>query len=78
MMAKLDVLEKVLFMLFVVATNALVAINVGWAFLVTSWNSVFLAIVPFLSLATLTSFLAFVFLEDYLGNRRYRSEGFQP
>jgi len=78
MMAKLDVLEKVLFMLFVLATDALVAINVGWAFLAASWNSVFLGIVPFLSLATLTSFLAFVFLEDYLRNRRYGAEGFQP
>jgi len=77
-MAKLDKLEKVLFMLFVVTTNALVAVNMGWTFLVTSWNSVFLAIVPFLSLATLTSFLAFVFLEDYLRNRRYGAEGFQP
>jgi len=78
MMAKLDKLEKVLFTLFVVTTNALVAVNMGWTFLVTSWNSIFLRIVPVLSLATLTSFLAFVLLEDYLGSRRYVADGLHP
>jgi len=77
-MTGLDMLEKGLFVVFVVTTNALVAISIGWAFLVASWNSVFLGILPFLSLATLTSFLAFVLLEDYLGSRRYGAGGFHP
>jgi hypothetical protein len=76
MMTKVDILERVLFVTFVVATNALVAINLGWVFLTTSWISVFLGVVPLLGSLTLVSFLAFVFLEDYLGSRRYGSDGF--
>jgi len=77
-MTWLDMLERGLFVVFVGATNALVAMNIGWAFLVASWNSVFLGILPFLSLATLTSFLGFVLLEDYLGSRRHGADGFHP
>ena len=74
-MTKLDVLERVLFIVFVVATNALIAINIGWVLPVTFWDSVLLGIVPILSFATLVSFLAFVLLEDHLRIRRYRVDG---
>jgi len=77
-MTKLDILERVLFVQFVVAANAFVAINVGWAFLVTSWNSIFASTIPIVSLVTLVSFLAFALLEDHLGSRRYGADGFQP
>ena len=70
-MTRLDVLERVLFVVFVVVADALVAINIGWVFLMTSWNSIFLGIVPVLGIATLVSFLAFVLLEDHLRSRRY-------
>lgn len=76
-MTKLDKLQRALFVVFVVAANALVAINMGWAILVASWNSV-LNIVPILSLATLVSFLAFVLIEDHFGSRRYGADGFRP
>jgi hypothetical protein len=76
-MAKQDMLEGALFMVFVVATDVLVAVNIGWAFL-TPWNSILLAIVPILSLATVVSFLAFVFLEDYLRSRGWVANGFRP
>jgi hypothetical protein len=77
-MTKLDTLERVLFIVFVVATDALVAINIGWVFLMMSWNSILLGISPILSFAALASFLTFVLLEDYLRNRRYGAEVFQP
>jgi uncharacterized RDD family membrane protein YckC len=78
MMTRVDVLERALFVAFVVATNALVVISLGWVLLSTSWNSVFSGVVPFLSLATLVSFLAFAFLEDHLRGRRYGADGFHP
>jgi len=74
-MTKIDILERALFVVFVVATNAFVAINLGWAFLVTSWNSIFASIVPALSLVTLVSFLTFALLEDHLSSRRYGGTG---
>jgi len=78
MMAKLDILERGLFAIFVVAANAFVVINIGWAFLMTSWDSTFGRIVPVVSLMTLVSFLAFALLEDHLRIRRYEVEEFQP
>jgi hypothetical protein len=78
MMTGLGILERALFTVFVVATDALVAINVGWVFLAVSWNSILLGIVPILSFATLASFLAFVLLEDHLGSRRCGVDGSQP
>ena len=76
-MTKLDMLERVFFLVFVTAANALVVMNMGWALLATSWNSVLLGVAPFLGLATLASFLSFVLLEDYLRTRRYGTDGFQ-
>jgi len=76
-MTKLDMLERVFFLVFVTAANALVVMNMGWALLATSWNSVLLGVAPFLGLATLASFLSFVLLEDYLRTRRYGADGFQ-
>jgi len=76
-MTKLDILERVLFAVFVVAANAFVAINLGWALLMASWNSIFANIVPAVSLVTLASFLTFALLEDHLRSRRYFGDGFQ-
>jgi hypothetical protein len=78
LIAKLDVLERVLFLVFVAATNAFVAVNMGWVFLTASWSSILSGIVSFLSLATLGSFLAFAVLEDHLGSRRHEVDGYQP
>ena len=78
MMTKLDILERGLFAIFVVAADAFVVINIGWAFLIASWNSTFASIVPIVSLMTLASFLAFAFLEDHLRIRKYGVEAFQP
>lgn len=77
-MTKTVILERGLFAIFVVAANAFVVINFGWAFLMTSWNSTFASIVPIVSLMTLVSFLAFALLEDHLRIKRYGVEGFQP
>ena len=74
-MAKTDLLERILFVAFVVTTNAFVAMNMGWVFLATRWSSVLSALAPALSLAALTSFLAFVLLEDHLRARRYAAVG---
>ena len=70
MMAKQGSLEGALFMVFVVASDTLVAINAGWALLATPWSSILLGVVPILSFVTLLSYLAFVFLEDFLRSRR--------
>jgi hypothetical protein len=77
MTTKLDVLERMLFVVFVVATNAFVVINAGWAFLMMFWNSIFASIVPIISLVTLVSFLTFALLEDHLRSRRYGTDGFR-
>ena len=77
-MAKLSILEGVLFGVFVVATNALVLMNIGWVFLMAFWNSVPAGIIPIASLVTLVSFLAFALLEDHLGCIRRREDGLQP
>jgi len=77
MMTKLDILERALFAIFVVAADAFVVVNFGWAFLIASWNSTFARIVPIVSLMTLVSFLAFALLEDHLRIRRYGIDGFQ-
>jgi uncharacterized membrane protein len=77
-MTKLDIMEGALFTLFVVATDSLVAINMGWALLMKPWNPVLLGVVHILGLATLAGFLAFVFLEDYLRSRRCGADAFQP
>jgi hypothetical protein len=69
---RVETLERVLFITFVVAANAFVAINLGWALLTTSWNSIFADVIPVLGLVTLASYLAFALLEDHLGARRYR------
>jgi hypothetical protein len=69
--------ERVLFVVFVAAANALVVVNLGWAFLGTLWNSS-VGIVPVVSLVTLASFLSFALLEDQLGTRRYGTDGLQP
>lgn len=74
MMAKVDIAERALFVVFVAAANALVAVNLGWAFLRTLWNSSS-GIVPVVSLVTLASFLSFALLEDHLGTRRYGADG---
>jgi hypothetical protein len=76
-MTGLGILERVLFTVFVVATDALVAINIGWVLLTTSWSSIFLGIVPILSFVTLASFLAFVLLEDHLGSRTFGANRFR-
>jgi len=75
LIAKMDILERVLFVAFVVTTNAFVVMNMGWIFLTTTWNSVFSALAPVLSLAALASFLGFVLLEDLLRARRYGAAG---
>ena len=72
---KMCMLERSLFAVFVVATNALVVGNLGWAFFTTLWTS-FTSIIPFLSLLSLASFLAFALLEDHLRGRRYGADGF--
>jgi len=77
-MTKLNMLEGVLFGVFVVTTNALVVMNTGWVFLVALWNSVFVGIIPIVSVVTIVSFLAFALLEDHLGGIRRRLDGFQP
>jgi hypothetical protein len=74
MMTKLDMVERVLFVVFVAAANALVAVNLGWAFFTTFWNSSS-GIVPIVSLVTLVSFLSFALLEDHLRTRRYGVDG---
>ena len=74
MKAKLNMLERSLFMAFVVTTNTLVAINMGWVFFVASWTNVLSGLVPVLSLATLASFLAFALLEDHLRSRRHDAD----
>jgi len=76
LMTRVDLAERVLFTAFVVAADSLVAANIVWAFMLNSWNSLFLDIVPVLSLATLVSFLAFVLLEDYLRSGRHGLDGF--
>ena len=75
---KLDMLERSLFMAFVVTTNTFVAINMGWVFFMASWTNVLSGLVPVLSLATLASFLAFALLEDYLRYRRHDADGLGP
>jgi len=75
-MTKLDIIERTLFIVFVVSANAFVAMNFGWAILMTSWNSIFASIVPAISLVTLVSFLTFALLEDHMRSRRYYSDGF--
>jgi len=77
MMTVLEMVERILFAVFVAATNALVAVNLGWAYLTTLWNSS-LGIVPIVSLVTLGSFLAFALLEDLLRTRKYGVDGLQP
>ena len=77
-MTKLDMLERALFVAFVVATNALVALNLGWVLLTTLWNSILSGVVPIVSVATLVTFLAFAVLEDHLRSIRCRADGFQP
>ena len=77
-MTKLNMLEGVLFGVFVVTTNALVVMNTGWVFLVALWNSVFVGIIPIVSMVTIVSFLAFALLEDHLGGIRRRLDGVQP
>ena len=74
-MTKLDMLERSLFMAFVVSTNTFVAINMGWVFFMASWTSILSGLVPVLSLATLATFLAFALLEDYLTARRFDANG---
>jgi hypothetical protein len=76
-MMKSDILERGLFVVFVAATDAFVAINLGWVFLRTFWNSVLPSIFPIVSLLTLVSFLAFALLEDHLRGRRYGGDGLQ-
>jgi len=68
-----DALEKVLFAVFVVAADGLVAINMGGVLFAGSWDSL-LVVLPILSLATLVSFLAFVLLEDYSGRGGRRTD----
>jgi len=74
-MNKQGMLEGVLFTVFVATTDAFVAVNAGWAFLSTPWNSLLHGSVPILDATTLVILLAFVFLEDYLGSRRYGAGG---
>ena len=69
-MTELDKLEKVLFAVFVVVANVFVVISTGWAFLTGFWSFLASAI-PFLSLVTLSSFLAFAILEDYVSSKRH-------
>jgi len=75
-MNKLDILEGTLFAAFVATTDVFVAINIGWAFFTTFWNSL-ASIVPIVSIMTLVTFLAFALLEDHLRGRRYGADGFQ-
>ena len=69
-----NVLERTLFMLFVVTTNAFVGINMGWVLLASPWDSILLRAVPVLGFLALASFLAFVLLEDHIGRRRAEAE----
>ena len=72
-MTNLAILERVSFAIFVAATDTFVAINMGWAFLTGFWSSL-ASVIPFVSLLTLSSFLAFATLEDYLRSKRYAAE----
>ena len=69
-MTRMDtLLERFLFVAFIVTTDSFVAMNMAWVFLAASWGSVLSGLVPILSLATLASFLAFALLEDHLRTR---------
>jgi hypothetical protein len=77
MMTRPNTLERVLFVVFVIAADAFIVINIVWVFLVMPWNSIFASIVPIVSMVTLVSFLAFALLEDHLRSRKYGADGFQ-
>jgi len=66
MMTRPRLLERTLFVAFVVTIDSFVAINLGWAFLSTGWGSIFFGIIPALGITALGCFLAFVVLEDRL------------
>ena len=78
-MAKLDILERGLFIVFVIATNGFVMLNLGWVFLMKYWGPTLAGIIPAVSLAALVSFLSFALLEDHLRGRMHEgADRFQP
>ena len=59
-------MERVVFILFVVFTDTLFALNTGWVFLVTFSKAIIDEIVPIFGAVTMASYLAFILVEEHL------------